>query len=359
MALKIGELLVKHGIVTEQQVAEALRAQQMYGGRVGTNLVELGFLSEQALARFLSNQLSLPCIELAEIDNIGAEVLRSVPQAIAEKYKVVPIALEKRKLRLAMADPTDLKAIDEVAFSTGLQVHPVVSPELLITFALEKYYGVIRKTRYIKLSGASDMEFQVVQTGQYADPDPSGAVKVEERHEFLQQQQKEFTAPRFTVPAAMQELARITDHAEVFEILRKYVAQDFERAAIFVVRGTTVSGWSQAGCALSDAQLRKVSFGTLESKLFDDAAVKKQVGWLPIPPGKIEDALVSNLGIKNRKEVLMVPVAVNNQVVSFLVAADRKLGDPDELVKSYDSLAKKISFAVQMSYLRKRILEGL
>src|SRR5690242_14933315 len=126
MAIRIGELLVKHQIVTEGQLSEALRAQELFGGRVGTNLVELGYLSEQALAQFLSTQLGIPHIAASELDAVPEEALKLVPRALAEKYKVVPVSAQKRRIRLAMADPTDLKAVDEVAFSSGCSVQPVI-----------------------------------------------------------------------------------------------------------------------------------------------------------------------------------------------------------------------------------------
>src|SRR5215471_5340769 len=129
MAVKLGELLIKHQMITEKQLAEALRAQHTFGGRLGTNLVELGYLSEQVLVQFLSAQFKLPAVTVAEIDSIKEEVIKLLPRALAEKYKVLPVSVKDRRMRLAMADATHLKAIDEVAFSTGCAIQPLVAPE--------------------------------------------------------------------------------------------------------------------------------------------------------------------------------------------------------------------------------------
>src|SRR5689334_12601613 len=119
MALKLGELLVRKGMVTETQLAEGLRAQQLFGGRLGTNLVELGYLTEHALAQFLSEQTGLPAIGAADLENIPPTVTKAIPREVVVRHKIIPLSLHQRRLRVAMADPTDIKAVDEVSFSTG------------------------------------------------------------------------------------------------------------------------------------------------------------------------------------------------------------------------------------------------
>jgi hypothetical protein len=149
-SLRLGELLVKNQIITEVQLAQAVRAQHIFGGRLGTNLVELGFISEQLLTKFLSTQLTIPAVPIAALDNVPESVLRLVPRAVAEKYEVVPISVSGHKLRVAMSDPTDLAGIDEVSFATGYHIQPVIAPELLVIYSLEKHYGIARGLRYIR-----------------------------------------------------------------------------------------------------------------------------------------------------------------------------------------------------------------
>src|SRR5688572_24693630 len=98
MALRLGDLLVKQGVITEGQLAEALRAQQLFGGRLGTNLVELGYLTEHALARLLSVQLGLPAIGATDVEAVPEAVLKALPRDVAARYKVVPLSLANRRL---------------------------------------------------------------------------------------------------------------------------------------------------------------------------------------------------------------------------------------------------------------------
>ncbi len=113
MALKLGEMLIREGLLTSAQLEEALKYQVIFGGKLGTNLIEMGLVEENALARVLSRKLGVPCAEESELMRISPEVIKLIPKDIAARYKVIPLRLENRRLTLVMADPTDLKAIDE------------------------------------------------------------------------------------------------------------------------------------------------------------------------------------------------------------------------------------------------------
>lgn len=151
MAIKLGEMLVKGGVITLDQLEEALKYQVIFGGKLGTNLIELGYLGEEGIGWFLSEKLGLPYVHPDKLMDISPEVIKHIPQDLASKYKVIPIAIEKKRLTLAMADPSDLAAIDEIAFITGLTIKPVVAPEVRVMLALEKYYDIERDVRYIPI----------------------------------------------------------------------------------------------------------------------------------------------------------------------------------------------------------------
>lgn len=355
MALKLGELLVKHQMITEAQLAKALRTQHIFGGRLGTNLVELGYLTEPLLVRFLGAQLNIPAVKGAELDEIKEEVVRLLPKAVAERFKVIPIGQDGRKLRLAMADPTHLKAIDEVSFATGCTIEPLVAPELLITYALEKYYGVVPSVHYVRLSGASTAEFQVVQNS-HAPEDPLISVPAPGQQEQAKPRE-DFGDGPYGLKNASKDLAAVNGSKEVFQILKRFASQDFQRAAIFVVRGEVITGWHQLGSLVPESELRRVSFPTAQSGFLRKVSESEAAFVGTIPSSRIDDWLVSLLGLSNR-EVLAMPIKVNDQAVGILVAGEPNLGALADHGTIYTALAGKMSFAIQMTYLRKRILEG-
>ena len=136
---RLGDLLVAEGLITEAQLKEALGDQKGKTDKLGSILVRLGFITEEQLIGFLSRQYGLPSLTLNRVE-VDAETLRLVPTAIALKYEVLPVKRIGGTLTLAMADPTNVFAVDDIAFMTNLQILPVVAPQAAIRQAIEKYY---------------------------------------------------------------------------------------------------------------------------------------------------------------------------------------------------------------------------
>ena len=141
--IRIGDLLVEAGAITEEQLQEALAKQKESGGRIGNVIMEMGFISRELLITVLTTQMGIDYIELraAKIDE---NVLKLVPDKMVNQYKVMPIGFAEDNpniLRLAMADPMDLVAIDDISISSNLQVEPVLAFEDDIQECIGKYYG--------------------------------------------------------------------------------------------------------------------------------------------------------------------------------------------------------------------------
>ena len=148
---KFGQYLLRNAIVSQEQLNEALQCQVIFGGRLGTNLVELGYLTLDDLARLLSRRSGFPAASVEEVEDLPKETLNALPRALIEKFKLIPIRIEAKTLHCAICDPTDLRAVDEIAFSTGMRVKPYLLPELRMFYLLEKHYGIKREIRYIRL----------------------------------------------------------------------------------------------------------------------------------------------------------------------------------------------------------------
>ena len=124
---KLGELLVEHGLITSNQLKEALRRQAQTGGKIGSILVERGFITTEVLLDFLSKQLGVPSANLMDID-LDPDVLKLIPVDKIKKMKLIPIALDDNFVTLAMVNPNDMMALNDIEFSLGRKVHPVVVP---------------------------------------------------------------------------------------------------------------------------------------------------------------------------------------------------------------------------------------
>jgi type IV pilus assembly protein PilB len=136
---RLGDLLVREGLIDNDQLARALQEQKGSTDKLGGILVKLNFVTEDKLIAFLSRQYGIQSITLSQLD-IDPEVLKLVPEQIARKYEVLPIKRQGNQLTLAMADPTNVFALDDVGFMTNLQVVPVVASQAAIRAAVDRSY---------------------------------------------------------------------------------------------------------------------------------------------------------------------------------------------------------------------------
>ena len=138
---KLGELLMADGQLTEEQLSQALAYQHRHGGRLGAILLKLGFVSEEAMISMLGAQMGIAKFEPADA-TIEHTVIKLVPEQMARRYQVLPVAKHERVLTLAMVDPLNVFAIDAVRQMTGLDVQPVVSREQEVLKAINRYYSL-------------------------------------------------------------------------------------------------------------------------------------------------------------------------------------------------------------------------
>ncbi len=143
MAVRIGELLLKERRITPEQLQEALSFQKLNGGKLGFNLVKLGFVRDDEITGLLSKQYGVPSINLAQFE-VDPSVVKLIPAETAQKYQIVPLSRSGATLTIAMTDPTNVFAMDDIKFMTGYNVEPVVASETAVAEAIQKYYGVAR-----------------------------------------------------------------------------------------------------------------------------------------------------------------------------------------------------------------------
>jgi len=140
MPLKIGEFLVRSNLINQDQLDKALEEQKQTGGRVGEHLIRLGFVTEEDILDCLSQQYGVPSINLRHFE-IDESIIRLIPADVARKYQFIPVSKTGATLTVAMADPTNVFAMDDITFITGYRVEPVVASEEALREAIDKYYG--------------------------------------------------------------------------------------------------------------------------------------------------------------------------------------------------------------------------
>ncbi len=160
MSVRLGEILIKESLITQDQLQKALEYQRQNGGKLGSCLTKLGFISDDDITSVLSRQYGVPSINLKYYE-IDPTVIKLIPQDTAVRYQVIPLSRVGSTLTIAMTDPTNVFAMDDIKFMTGFNVEPVVASESAIAEAIGRFYGAVESdeelSRVMKdLTGADE-----------------------------------------------------------------------------------------------------------------------------------------------------------------------------------------------------------
>ncbi|MFB3814581.1 MAG: type IV-A pilus assembly ATPase PilB [Terriglobales bacterium] len=201
MSQRLGDLLVKEKVITPEQLQQALKVQHESGTRLGSVLVKLGFLSDDDVTNFLSRQYGVPAINLSYFE-IDSAVIKLIPYETAKRYQVLPLSRVGASLTLAMVDPTNVFAMDDIKFMTGFNIEPVVASEQSIMERIEKAYGT---------STEQDLESVMQQF----DDGSEAALELENQEEEL----------------SLSELEKAADEAPIVKLVNIILSDAVKRGA--------------------------------------------------------------------------------------------------------------------------------
>jgi len=149
MSQRLGDLLVKEKIITPEQLQQAIKVQKEQNCRLGSALVKLSFLTDEDVTNFLSRQYGVPAINLSYFE-IDSSVVKLIPYDTAKRYQILPLSRVGASLTIAMVDPTNVFAMDDIKFMTGFNIEPVVASESAILEGIEKAYGAGKKKTWTR-----------------------------------------------------------------------------------------------------------------------------------------------------------------------------------------------------------------
>jgi len=375
MAIKLGELLLKEKLITPEQLDEALKSQVIFGIKLGSSLVELGYITDEQLCTFLSQKLGVPFAGPRALSNVAPEVLALVPAELAEKYRVVPIKVDGKKLALAMSDPSDFKAIDEVSFVTGCVIHTYIVPDVRITSALSRLYHIRGDIRYIRIeaevaskrrSSPKDSGLQQAETIDIPMMSESGELlNVQIPLEFegfanLPEYKEDdysdiASIDRYSVDQLSLDFASAKNRDQVADIFIKYLGQEFTVCALFIIRNNTAVGWRGINSGSKIEDLDKLSLLLSKPSVLRDVFESQhfEIGTLIHTPENSQ--LLKALSINVQTPILVVPVVMHRKIVAAVVVS----ADMDALGKRLQELQKlvyKASLAFEMLIIKNKIM---
>src|ERR671926_1358478 len=177
--VRIGDLLIREGLITKEQLDRALQEQKQNGTRVGYNLVKLGFIEENELTKMLARQYKMPAIDLARFE-VDPKIAKMIPTELAVKNLVIPLKRDGRTLTIAMADPTNLGVLEDLKFITRYDIFPVIAGEFTLRNVIEKIYGSQDEQRLEKLMNEIEVESDVEVIEEQSDEHAATAAEIDD-----------------------------------------------------------------------------------------------------------------------------------------------------------------------------------
>jgi hypothetical protein len=318
----LGRILRDRGVVSERQLEEAIQHQVLYGGRLGTNLFELGFITEERLQDALARAHGVPAAEL-DVKEIDPEAISALPKSYAAKYKVFPYKVKGKTLFLLMVDPSDHEAVAQVGFTLGYIVKPYVIPEFRMVQLLHDYYGV------------------------------------DERWRFNDTRKPASSAPSRPIDPAT-AATRIEGAATRDEIVEAFVAfchRYFRRVVFFIVRDPWVVGWSGAGEGIERHLISSLRIPLDQPSVFQTVTRDRSVFVGRFGAEDENQRFLSAIGKRPQTNAALFPIVVKGRAVNLIYGDSGPAGNVKANLGELMVLAQKVSRAY-LRVIRHRILEN-
>jgi hypothetical protein len=364
---RLGECLLAEGILQPEQLDEAIEYQCIYGARLGTSLIELGFVTEEHLAQVLSQQLKLHYIKPELLMNVPAPILNLVPKKLAHKYRIVPYHKEGRRLFLAMNDASNLADIDEISFQLDHIIIPLAIPEIRLLLALKKHYGLELSPRFESLSASLKRRAQAttkVKTTvtKSTEPQEEEAWPLLGAEDYAGEEATDDAYFNVETPplelshtSLCQQLASAADRNDIARALINYLGQEFSASALLMARPTCVSGWLANAGGSEPNNFDQLSISLQEHSVFSLVVNNKNhyLGPVAVTPQNME--LLSFFESTPPQNALVLPLLVRDRLVCILYIQDQ-IEVLQERVSELQNLTRKAEMAFTLLILKNKIL---
>ena len=371
MASKLGDMLVIEGLITPEELEEALRYQVIYGGKLGTNLIEMGLVEEGDICLALSRKLGVPYVDTEQLMSLPPGTLKLIPQELVEKYRVIPMRLEKNKLSLVMLNPSDLAAIDDIAFRTGFVIRPLIAPEVRMVMALEKYYGVPRELRYIQAINAINepRPKRKKEKPKSNTPDPRMAeladLDMSEIDDVLDLSEAELieeevldaeVLDHHSLEHTYDQLAETSDRDQIATVLLQYLGQEYKSCALYMVKGREASGWMAVHDGVYNDEFPLFQFSLDHPSVMRMIEESRSFFLGPIPDTPQDQNWLKPIGGEVGQPAILVPIMMLGRVVAILFAQGRD--DLADHLSELQVLGSKAAMAFDILILKSKIRMG-
>jgi len=382
MRPKLTQYLIDKGYVSGEQCSEALQRQVIFGGRIGTNLLELFYITEEQLLEALSHTLHVSIADPVKLREIDPAVIQEIPEDLARKYRVCPFESPKGRIHLAMMDPTNMEAVNEISFITGKVIKPFVTTESKMSFLLEKNYRIRREMRFISIPEEEKKrrkeweEKKKIQEERAAQqmtekakaplPAPSAPpVSIEARPPEpvpapvpmpAGAPEPEPAIDLTTFEGASLNLAQAKNREDIADTLAEYANARLERVILFIIKGDQVQAWKAVGLWETPEDLEKICFPIKDPSVVSTVFESNQPYKGPlieIPP---HIKIIETLGSPYPEEAAAFPMAIRKRVFSVLYGDNAVHGAPFSDLQDLKKIVLKAALSFEILILKAKIL---
>ena len=359
--MKLGTLLLRNAAIGLSQLEAALRNQVLYGGRLGTNLVELGYIDLELLSAYLAELSGFPIATPTLLDQADPGLLEKLGPDEAHRLRAIPLGyLGEGNVAVGLVEPTDTEAVEHVARRLGANVTPYVVPELRALYYLEKLFGLPRRARFVRSGRSADSPDAEVADERRRTQPAAGmvmppALTLEPRRRRATSQAPIGGAVPFALGfgAACERIDSATNRDHIADTFVAYAQGRCDALVVFLIRDGNALGWR--GWVAPPASPRKpieqlsLPLGGASSLQSAHDAGQPFIGSPPSAARPVEKQLWAALATQPEPfAVLVVPVLVKQRAVNLVYAHITSSAPPTQLVTELGELAVR----AQSSYLR-------
>ena len=360
--MKLGTLLLRNAAIGLSQLEGALRNQVLYGGRLGTNLVELGFIDLELLSAYLAELTGFPIATPSLLDEADGALLEKLGPDEAHRLRAIPLHYlpdaTPKTIAVGLVDPTDVEALDQLRSRLGAKITPYVVPELRALYYLEKLFGLPRRARFIRTARA-DIESEPQDERRRSQPaqgmvmPPTFTLEPRRRRASSQMPIGQAVPIAVTYGAACERIDTATHRDQIAEALVDYAKGRCDALVVFLIRDGNALGWrgwiSPPAAPKQPVEELSLPLGGASALQSAHDAGKAFVGPPPSTAKPVELQLWTALGVQPEPvEVAVVPILVKQRAVNLIYAHTLGGPPPQSLITELTDLSAR----AQASYLR-------
>ncbi len=370
---RLGDCLLAEGLLNTQQLDEAIEYQCIYGGKLGTSLIELALLTEEQLAKVLSQQLKLHYIKPELLMDVPESLLSLVPREVALKNKIVPYHEDGKKLYVAMNDVTNLSNIDDLSFQLDHVIVPLAIPEIRLMVALQKHYGLILSPRFATLASQINRRKQSARKKTRHPDEKSKSTTSEiltennkpwpllgdEGYEGEEPTDETYFAGKSSSEKEssidfLQQLADAKSRDDIAAAIIGYLKKDFPSCALLMVRANMATGWL-AGSHKTSQNFEQITIQMHDSSVFNLVAANGFYHLGPITNSSQNQKVFDYFKSSPPINALVIPLKVKDRLVSILYIQGA-IEDLESRLIEIQNIVNKAEMSFRLLILRNKIL---